>query len=58
MFIEHPLEKSMAPFCFTSTMLNEGTTFVFDYSICIANGSGGFDGHLADTWKLEAFVAN
>jgi hypothetical protein len=28
-FIEHPLENSMASLSFTSTMVDEGTTFVF-----------------------------
>jgi hypothetical protein len=48
----------MAPFSFTSTMLDEGTTFVFGSRICIANGSGGFNGHLADSRKLKASAAN
>jgi hypothetical protein len=53
-FIEHPLENSMAYFDFTSAMLDQGTTFIFGSWICIANGSGGFNNHLAKTSKLEA----
>jgi hypothetical protein len=56
-FIEHPQENSMASFSFTSIVLDEGTTLVFDSWICIANGSGGFNSHLADSRKPEAFVA-
>jgi hypothetical protein len=29
MFIEHPLENTMASLSFTSNMLDEGTTFIF-----------------------------
>jgi hypothetical protein len=28
-FIDYPLENSMAYFSFTSTLLDEGTTFIF-----------------------------
>jgi hypothetical protein len=28
-FMEHPPENSMASFSFTSTVLDEGTTFIF-----------------------------
>jgi hypothetical protein len=44
-FIEHPPKNLMASFNFTSTMLDEGTTFVFGSWICIANGLGGFNSH-------------
>jgi hypothetical protein len=44
-FIEHPRENSMAFFNFTSTMLDEGTTFIFGSWICIANDLGGFNSH-------------
>jgi hypothetical protein len=47
----------MASFSFTSTMLDEHTTFIFGSWICITNGSGGFNGHLADSRKPEAFAA-
>jgi hypothetical protein len=57
MFIEHPPENSIASFDFTSAVLDEGTTFIFGFWICIANGSGGFNIHLADTSKLEASAA-
>jgi hypothetical protein len=53
-FIEHPPENSMASFNFTSAMLDEGTTFIFGFWICVANGSGGFNSHLDDSRKLEA----
>jgi hypothetical protein len=56
-FIEHPPENSMESFCFTSTVLDEGTTFIFGSWICVANGLGGFNGHLADSRKLEASTA-
>jgi hypothetical protein len=44
-FIEHPLENSMASFNFTSTVLDEGTTFIFSSWICVANSLGGFSSH-------------
>jgi hypothetical protein len=53
-FIEHPLENSMASFNFTSVVLDEGTTFFFGSWICIANNSGGFNSHLVDSRKPEA----
>jgi hypothetical protein len=53
-FIKHPLENSMASLSFTSTMLDEGTTFIFDSWICIANGLGGFNNHLPESRKPEA----
>jgi hypothetical protein len=56
-FIEHPSENLMASFEFTSIVLDEGTTFVFGSWICIANDSGGFNSHLAETSKLEALAA-
>jgi hypothetical protein len=57
-FIEHPLENSMASFCFSSTMLDEGTTFIFGSWICISNGSSSFNSHQADSRKPEASTAN
>jgi hypothetical protein len=56
--IEHPTENSMASFSFTSNVLDEGTTFIFGSWICVANGSGCFDGHLADSRKPEAPAAS
>jgi hypothetical protein len=53
-FIEHPLVNSMASLSFTSTMLDEGTTFIFGSWICVANGLGGFNSHLADSRKSKA----
>jgi hypothetical protein len=41
-------------FCLTSTILDEGTTFIFGSWICIADSSGGFNGHLGNSRKLEA----
>jgi hypothetical protein len=52
-FIKHPPENSMASLSFTSTMLNEGTTFIFGTWICVTNGLGGFNSHRADSKKLE-----
>jgi hypothetical protein len=43
---------------FTSIMLDESTTFNFGSWICVTNGSGGFNGHLAHSRKLEAFAAS
>jgi hypothetical protein len=57
-FIEHPPEYSMASFSFTSTMLDEDTTFIFSSWIYVANGSGGSYSHLADSRKPEASTAN
>jgi hypothetical protein len=53
-FIKHPLENSMASLSFTSTMLDEGTTFIFGSKICVANGLGGFSSHLVNSRKPEA----
>jgi hypothetical protein len=53
-FIKYPPENSIASFSFTSTMLDEGTTFVFGSYICVANGLGGFNSHLVDSRKPEA----
>jgi hypothetical protein len=53
-FIEHPPKNSMASFYFTSTMLDEGTTFIFGSWICVANGLVGFNSNLANSRKLEA----
>jgi hypothetical protein len=56
-FIEHPLENSMASLSFTSNVLNEGTTFIFGSWICVANDLGGFNSHLIDSRKPEASAA-
>jgi hypothetical protein len=56
-FIEHPLEKSMASLSFTSTVLDETTIFIFSSWICVANGLGGFNIHLVDSRKPEASAA-
>jgi hypothetical protein len=53
-FTEHPSENLMASFNFTSVVLDEGTTFTFSSWICIANGSGGFNSHLANSREPEA----
>jgi hypothetical protein len=47
----------MASFEFTSTVLDEGTTFIVGSWICVANGSGGFNSHLANTREPEVYVA-
>jgi hypothetical protein len=52
-FIEHPLKNSMASLSFTSTVLDEGTTFIFGYWICVADGLGGFNSRLVDSRKPE-----
>jgi hypothetical protein len=44
----------MASFSFTSTVLDEGTTFIFDSWFYVANSLGGFNSHLVDSRKLEA----
>jgi hypothetical protein len=44
----------MASPSFTSTVLDEGTTFIFGSWICIANGLGGFNSHLVHSRKPEA----
>jgi hypothetical protein len=54
-FIEHPLENLMASFNLTSAMLDEGTTFISGSWICITNGLGGFNSHLANSREPEAF---
>jgi hypothetical protein len=54
MFIEHPSENSMASLSFTSTVLDEGTTFIFGSWICVANGLGGFSSCLVNSRKPEA----
>jgi hypothetical protein len=56
-FIEHPPENSMVLLSFTSTVLDEGTTFFFSSLICVANGLGGFNSYLADSRKPEASAA-
>ena len=38
----------MASFSFEPTVLDEGTTFLFGSWVCVADGSGGFNSHLAD----------
>jgi hypothetical protein len=52
--IEDPPENLMASFNFTSAMLNEGATFIFGSWICVANGLGGFNSHLANYKEPEA----
>jgi hypothetical protein len=47
----------MATFNFTSTMLDEGTTFIFGSWICVTDGAGSFRRHLVDNMKPEAPVA-
>jgi hypothetical protein len=56
-FIEHPVENSMASLSFTSNVLDEGTIFIFGSWICVANGLGGFISHLVDSRKPEAAAA-
>jgi hypothetical protein len=44
----------MASFNFTSVVLDEGTTFIVGSWICVANGLGGFNSHLANSREPEA----
>jgi hypothetical protein len=44
----------MASFNITSAVLDEGTTFIFSSWICVANGLGGFNTHLANSKEPEA----
>jgi hypothetical protein len=44
----------MASLSFTSTVLDEGTTFICGSWTYIANGLGGFNSHLVDSRKPEA----
>ena len=43
----------MATFAFSSMAFPQGATFIFGSWVCIANGSDGFDSHLANPIKLE-----
>jgi hypothetical protein len=52
-FIEHSPENSMASFNFSSTVLDEGTTFILNSWICVANSLGGFNSHLANSREPE-----
>jgi hypothetical protein len=54
MLIEHPLKNPMASFNFSSAVLDEGTTFTFGSWICLSNGSGVFNSHLANSREPEA----
>ena len=45
---------SMATFAFSTMAFPQGATFVFGLWVCIANGSGGFDSHLANPIAPEA----
>jgi hypothetical protein len=56
-FIEHPLENSMVSLSFTSSVLDEGATFIFSSWICVVNGLGGFNSHLIDSRKPEVSAA-
>jgi hypothetical protein len=53
-FIEHAPENSMASFSLTSTVLDEGISFIFGSWIYVANSLGGFNSHLADSRKPGA----
>ena len=44
----------MATFAFSTMALPQGATFIFGSWVCVANGSGGFDNHLANPTLLEA----
>jgi hypothetical protein len=38
-------------------VLNEGTTFIFSSWICVPNGLGGFNSHLANSREAEASLS-
>jgi hypothetical protein len=48
----------MALFNFTSTMLDEGMTFIFSSWVCDAEGAGSNHRHLINDMKMEASVAS
>jgi hypothetical protein len=48
----------MSSFNFTGAMLDEGATITFGSWIFIANGSSGFNSHLADTKGMEESAAS
>jgi hypothetical protein len=52
--IEDPPENLMASFNLFSAVLDEGTTSIFGYWICVADGLGGFNSHLANSKESEA----
>jgi hypothetical protein len=54
--IEDPPANSMALFNFIRAVLEEGTTFTFGSSVCIANGLGSFNNHLANPRELEVLA--
>jgi hypothetical protein len=43
----------MASLSFTSTVVDEGTSFIFGSWICVANGLDGFNSRLVDSRKPE-----
>ena len=47
----------MATFAFSTMAPPQGVTFVFGSWVCVANGSGGFDSHLANPIKPEAILS-
>jgi hypothetical protein len=48
----------MAPFNFTSAVLDDGTTFIFGSWVYVANGVGSFRWHLVDNTKPETSAVN
>jgi hypothetical protein len=52
-FIEHPPENPIASLSFTSTVLDEGTIFIFGSYTCVTNSFGGFNSHLVDSRNPE-----
>jgi hypothetical protein len=51
--LDDPLANSMASFN-SAAIPKEGSTFVFGSRICVANGQGGFNSHVANPRKPEA----
>src|SRR6185369_11505061 len=46
-------KNSMSSLNFNHAVLDAGTTFVFASWVCIANGLGGFNSHLANPMESE-----
>jgi hypothetical protein len=57
MFIDDPQANLMASFNFTSAMLDESTTVIFGWWVCVPDGAGSFHRHLVDDMKPKAFTA-
>jgi hypothetical protein len=56
--IKDPLANSMASFKFTSAVLPEGTTLIFDSWVCVADDTGDFRGLTIDVMKPKTLAAS